>query len=101
MFPGGNLSADQDGEIPDVKSTNRHEDSRVYRLGAIRECFEESGILLAKQSRNPELLLEVNDEERDRARHEIHENKLKFQEWVQKKGGVPDVGRISRAIEGH
>ncbi|MCJ1251030.1 hypothetical protein MMC30_008261 [Trapelia coarctata] len=91
VFPGGNLSADQDGEIPDEKSPKRHEDSRVYRIGAIRECFEESGIILAKQSRNPELLLEVNDEERDRGRHEIHQNKVKFQEWVQKKGGFPDV----------
>jgi len=68
-------------------------------MGAIRECFEESGILLAKQSQNLELLLEVNDEERDGARHEIHKNKVKFQEWVQKKGGVPDVGKVFRASQ--
>jgi hypothetical protein len=69
----------------------------VYRMGAIRECFEESGILLAKQSQNPDLLLDVNDEDRDRGRHVVHENTVRFQEWVQKRGGFPDVGRAYHA----
>ena len=70
----------------------RHEDSKVYRMGAIRECFEESGILLAKRVENPELFLEINDEERDKGRHTVHKNSVKFQDWVKGKGGFPDTG---------
>ena len=61
-------------------------------MGAIRECFEESGILLAKRIEHPELLLEVNDEERDKGRRAVHENSVKFQDWVRGKGGSPDTG---------
>ena len=65
----------------------------MYRIGAIRECFEESGILLAKKFEHSELLLEVNDEDRDKGRHAVHENSVKFQDWVRGKGGFPDTGR--------
>lgn len=92
VFPGGNLSPEQDGDVPDPASADRHEDSRVYRTGAIRECFEESGILLAKQRSAPDVLLEVNDTKRDAARHAIHDNKVKFQQWVKEEGGFPDTG---------
>ncbi|MCJ1476267.1 hypothetical protein MMC13_004933 [Lambiella insularis] len=91
VFPGGNISPEQDGDVPDSKSADRHEDSLVYRMGAIRECFEESGILLAKKLSNPGALLEVNDAKRDEARHAIHDNKAKFQEWVQSQHGLPDT----------
>ncbi|KAJ5337647.1 Cystathionine beta-synthase core [Penicillium brevicompactum] len=47
VFPGGNLSA-QDGPCPPPEDLSRHEDSPSYRRAAIRELFEESGILLAK-----------------------------------------------------
>ena len=74
----------------------------MYRRAAIRECFEESGILLAK--RNESLdgpiridekeseLLEIGKEERERVRKEIHGGKKRFQEWVEELGGEIDTG---------
>ncbi|MCJ1437992.1 hypothetical protein MMC27_007379 [Xylographa pallens] len=90
VFPGGNLSAEQDGEIPSETSAQRHQDSTVYRVGAIRECFEECGILLAKRA-GKDGLLEVGDEERDRARRAVHAGKMRMREWVAEKGGVLDT----------
>ncbi|MCJ1394339.1 hypothetical protein MMC18_007217 [Xylographa bjoerkii] len=90
VFPGGNLSAEQDGDIPSETSAERHEDSTVYRVGAIRECFEECGILLAKRAGKGGLL-EVNDEERDQARRSVHAGKIRIREWVTGKGGVLDT----------
>jgi hypothetical protein len=91
VFPGGNLSALQDGEIPAPKDPGRHIDGPAYRLGAIRECFEESGILLAKKNDGSDSLLEVGEAERERARKEIHAGKLKFPDWVKQQGGVVDT----------
>lgn len=62
----------------------------AYRIGAIRETFEESGILLAKKEDGS--LLEVEEGVREKARKEIHAGKLKFQDWVKSLGGVIDSG---------
>ena len=107
VFPGGNLSAEQDGEIPAPEDPRRHQDGVVYRLSAVRETFEESGILLAKRKDNPEKLLELSDAEREEGRHAIHENKVKFTEWLDGKGGLPDIGtsaqffKFSKVIADH
>ncbi|KAL5345460.1 hypothetical protein ACLOAV_009833 [Pseudogymnoascus australis] len=92
VFPGGNLSS-QDGPIPAPSSPERHVDSLVYRLGAIRECFEESGILLARH-RDGGGMLEVPDAERERARRAIHSGELKFSDWVKQMGGVADTDAL-------
>ncbi|KFY99476.1 hypothetical protein V498_00733 [Pseudogymnoascus sp. VKM F-4517 (FW-2822)] len=92
VFPGGNLSS-QDGPIPAPSSPERHVDSPVYRLGAIRECFEESGILLARH-RDGGGMLEVPDAERERARRAIHSGELKFSDWVKQMGGVADTDAL-------
>ncbi|KAH9215121.1 hypothetical protein DL95DRAFT_364773 [Leptodontidium sp. 2 PMI_412] len=91
VFPGGNLSASQDGDIPGPNDEGRHVDGRSYRVGAIRECFEESGILLARKKGGEGGLLEVGEEERERARRSIHAGKERFEEWVERVGGVVDV----------
>ena len=93
VFPGGNLSPEQDGKVPGPTDPTRHEDSEVYRIGAIRECFEESGLLLAKKKRSPYDILQLSDEDRERGRHAIHENAVGFRQWVDQKGGSPDIGR--------
>ncbi|RDL32953.1 Uncharacterized protein BP5553_08392 [Venustampulla echinocandica] len=91
VFPGGNLSSSQDGEIPLPDDKQRHVDGPAYRLGAIRECFEESGLLLVKKKGDQSGdLLEVDAETRDKARKAIHAGKLKFAEWVESIGGVVD-----------
>lgn len=92
VFPGGNLSAKQDGAIPAPDSPERHRDSEVYRIGAIRECFEESGILLARDSAGN--MLTIEDAEKEEARTAIHANKLNFIDWVKSKGGEVDIGGL-------
>lgn len=91
VFPGGHL-AFQDGELPPIADIRRHEDSRPYRMAAIRECFEESGILLANSREKPNELLILSDEDREQGRHAVHNNEIEFQAWINEKGGIPDVG---------
>ena len=88
------MSSEQDGEVPGPADPARHEDSKVYRLGAIRECFEESGLLLATKKESPKELLRLSDEEREQGRHAIHEDKVGFRQWVDQKGGIPDIGKL-------
>ncbi|KAI9760120.1 MAG: hypothetical protein M4579_001840 [Chaenotheca gracillima] len=103
VFPGGNISPAQDGDVPAASDALRHEDGLAYRLGAIRECFEESGILLAKKQGNEaqssetvSSLLELPEEERMERRKETHSNKLNFPSWLAEKGAFADTdGLIS------
>ena len=92
VFPGGNLESEQDGEIPGPEDAMRHEDSMVYRLAAIRECFEESGILLAKKLGSSSELIKLSDELLGEGRRSIYENKVGFKDWVAQHGGYPDTG---------
>ncbi|KAH7403243.1 hypothetical protein BKA64DRAFT_668605 [Cadophora sp. MPI-SDFR-AT-0126] len=89
VFPGGNL-APSDGHIPAPEDKDRHVDGRSYRVGAIRECFEESGILLARR-RDGGGLLEVEDSVREQGRRDVHEGKIGFEKWVEGVGGVVDI----------
>ncbi|CZT51961.1 related to NUDIX family hydrolase [Rhynchosporium secalis] len=93
VFPGGNLSASQDGDIPGADDAERHVDGRAYRVGAIRECFEESGILLARK-KDGEGLLEVEEESRENGRKDVHANKVGFEDWVKEQGGVLDIDSL-------
>lgn len=88
VFPGGNLDAFHDGAIPAVGSPDRHQDGLAYRLGAIRETFEETGILLAKKDGN---LINLRIEERDVARKKIHGNQTSFLDWLESLGAEPDT----------
>lgn len=92
VFPGGNLSKFHEA-VPAEDAADRHRDSEAYRLGAIRETFEEAGILLAKRKGGAgDALLELSSNEIEEARKKIHGNKVRFGDWVQSVGGVPDVG---------
>jgi len=64
-------------------------------VGAIRECFEESGILLAKRGDGSGKLLEVPEEVREKGRTDIHSGKVKFLDWVREQGGVVDTGKYT------
>ncbi|KZP29089.1 hypothetical protein FIBSPDRAFT_947095 [Athelia psychrophila] len=92
VFPGGNLSASQDGAIPAPDAPDCHVDGPAYRIGAIRECFEESGILLARTKEGR--FLDVPEAERERARKEIHAERLRFVDWVEGLGGVVDSNSL-------
>ncbi|UNI23299.1 hypothetical protein JDV02_009129 [Purpureocillium takamizusanense] len=88
VFPGGNLDAFHDGEVPPVGDPARHRDGPAYRLGAVRECFEETGILLAKKDG---ALIELPPAQRDEMRKKVHANEVNFVEWVRSLGGEPDT----------
>lgn len=92
VFPGGNLS-NQDGPCPPPEDHARHEDSPSYRRAAIRELFEESGILLAKDGASKKMLV-VDEETRENGRRLIHQNKVTFTEWLhqQNETAEPDIG---------
>ena len=85
VFPGGNLEA-SDGPLPsEVKDPKRHVDSIAYRTGAIRELFEESGVLLARESSAPDQpLLSLDQETRLAGRNDVHGGKLSFRDWLKK-----------------
>lgn len=61
-------------------------------MAAIRECFEESGILLAKRRDQPNELLIISDEDREQGRRAVHQEEVDFQTWVEQRGGTPDIG---------
>lgn len=90
VFPGGNVSESHDGKVANPDSPDRHIDSAVYRMAAIRECFEESGILLARNNGFGRLI-EVPEPEREAGRKAIHSNEVIFPTWLAQKGGRADI----------
>ena len=81
----------QDGELPPSDKSRRHEDALPYRLAAIRECFEESGILLATSASKPSDLIELSDEETEGGRKAVHDQSISFENWLRKHDAVPDI----------
>lgn len=55
----------------------------TYRLGGLRELFEESGILLAKQRQGNRQLLSLSQAVREDGRKLVHSGKTPFQTWLQ------------------
>lgn len=90
VFPGGNVDPFHDGTVPAPDDTQRHEDGPCYRLCAIRETFEESGILLAKNNGFGRLI-EVDAAGRDEGRKLVHGKQVPFEKWLAGKGGRVDV----------
>ncbi|KAK4202977.1 hypothetical protein QBC40DRAFT_275637 [Triangularia verruculosa] len=84
VFPGGNVDEFHDG----VTAKDEHLDNIVYRNAAIRETFEETGILLSKDS------VDVSDEVRDKGRKAVYNRQITFGEWVKNQGGVPDTDSL-------
>ncbi|KAL8675202.1 MAG: hypothetical protein Q9168_000455 [Polycauliona sp. 1 TL-2023] len=106
VFPGGHIDP-EDGPLPPQGDVRLHEDSVVYRTGAIRECFEESGILLArdsetidnnkpneKNSNGSSPLLQLSEQERDAGRNTIHNKETRFQDWVRSHGGILETDAL-------
>jgi 8-oxo-dGTP pyrophosphatase MutT (NUDIX family) len=91
VFPGGNVSTKHDGVAPKPSHPERHVDSKVYRMAAIRETFEESGILLARK-KGTSLLLDVPEAEREQGRKDIHAGRVSFPDWLAKHSGEADTG---------
>ncbi|QDS70290.1 hypothetical protein FKW77_007999 [Venturia effusa] len=93
VFAGGNVDPFHDGAVPTDGDPNRHIDSETYRLAAVRETFEESGILLAFNNGFGRLL-EVEDSEREAGRKAVHKKEVPFTKWLSQKGGRPDTENL-------
>jgi 8-oxo-dGTP pyrophosphatase MutT (NUDIX family) len=93
VFPGGALSRTHDGEIPGVEDKGRHEDGPAYRMAAVRETFEECGILLAKNKSTGKFGtgVGVSDEEREEGRKAVHAGTTKFTDLLTKWDASPDL----------
>ncbi|KAF2638821.1 hypothetical protein P280DRAFT_404134 [Massarina eburnea CBS 473.64] len=93
VFPGGALSPEHDGDIPAANDPGRHQDGPAYRMAAIRETFEECGILLAKSKKTRRLVSseELGDEEREEGRKAVHAGKVTFTDLLDKWGVEPDT----------
>lgn len=89
VFPGGNVDPFHDGDVPAEGNPDKHRDGPAYRLCAIRETFEESGILLAKKDGK---LVQIPEKEREEARKQIHARKVKFGDWLKSIGATADTG---------
>jgi 8-oxo-dGTP pyrophosphatase MutT (NUDIX family) len=89
VFPGGTLSEYHE-TVPPLGSRERHFDGPAYRLAAVRETFEESGILLARNKQGQPIHLPPKQIES--GRKAIHGDKMRFSDWLEKIGGEPDVG---------
>lgn len=94
MFPGGNLDPFHDGDVPKEGSAEVHCDGDAYRLAAVRETFEETGILLARKKDGAKGLLEIEREEVAEARGRVHRSEVKFTDWLDSKGGIPDTSKF-------
>lgn len=95
VFPGGNVDACQDGLLPPASDPGRHQDHPAYRRAAVRECFEESGVLLAREDGHGGQMLRLDEEAGGKARRAIHRNEERFLGWLKGVGGVPDIGTAS------
>ncbi|KAI5308720.1 hypothetical protein KEM55_005025 [Ascosphaera atra] len=91
VFPGGNL-CEQDGKLPSEGHFTRHIESEPYRRAAIRELFEESGILLARDIETKECI-SIPHIEREKGRNAIHEGQISFEDWLknQEPTAEPDI----------
>ncbi|KAF3764251.1 hypothetical protein M406DRAFT_231532, partial [Cryphonectria parasitica EP155] len=94
VFPGGNLSPFHEPSLsttPDAPLY--HVDGPAYRLAAIRETFEESGLLLARRPGSNALVSlggDGDDHDTARARKAVHADELHFARWVESElGAVP------------
>lgn len=97
VFPGGNLEPSDGPLPPDDSDPARHLDSIAYRTGAIRELFEESGVLLARESADPnQPLLELDPDTRLAGRNDVHGGKLKLHDWLKQQSAtaVLDTGSL-------
>ncbi|ORY06375.1 hypothetical protein BCR34DRAFT_452992, partial [Clohesyomyces aquaticus] len=93
VFPGGALSTTHDGPIPPPTSPDRHTDGPAYRLAAIRETFEESGILLARSKATGQFFTStmVSDKELEEGRKAVHAGRVKFGELLERWGVEADT----------
>ena len=97
VFPGGSVKeADRTAEqaaglSAPVSGTGPTELGTGFRVAAIRECFEEAGVLLARPSRSPQLSVAASEAERQRLaayRDDLNKRRLSLIQIAEKEGLV-------------
>jgi 8-oxo-dGTP pyrophosphatase MutT (NUDIX family) len=100
VFPGGSVkeadvAAEQmDGlsaPVPDSGPTKPTRLGTGFRVAAIRECFEEAGVLLASPSRSPLASVAVSEVERQRLagyRDDLNNRRISLIQIAEKEGLV-------------
>lgn len=63
-------------------------------MAAIRETFEESGILLAKSKKTGKLFTEISDVDREEGRKAVHAGKTTFGKLMETWGAEPDTDAL-------
>ncbi|RCI12969.1 hypothetical protein L249_0488 [Ophiocordyceps polyrhachis-furcata BCC 54312] len=89
VFPGGQLDEFHDGAVPSPDAPGRHRDGPAYRLAAVRECFEETGVLLAS-GRGADAM-RLSSPERDEARRAVQAGEVRFGTWLERIDAVADT----------
>ena len=87
-FPGGKHEA-ADAEIQ-IQNDAGHEDV-VMRVTAIREIFEETGVLIARGHQS------LSAERRAMLRAELQADRISFKELLERDGLVLDAGLLTEA----
>ncbi|KAL8369624.1 hypothetical protein RB595_000113 [Gaeumannomyces hyphopodioides] len=91
VFPGGNLSGFHESSHVELEDPLAQGDSAEFRAAAIRETFEESGILLAVDAATRGGPVELTAAQCDAGRRAVHANEVTFARWLEGVGGVPDL----------
>ena len=86
VFPGGRIDA-QDGKVRDYcEGVDEADDTTLaFRVGAIREAFEESGILLARPKGQTELVGGRRLAELDKYRDPLNRGELGLKKFLENK----------------
>jgi 8-oxo-dGTP pyrophosphatase MutT (NUDIX family) len=63
-------------------------------MAAIRETFEECGILLAKSKKTGKLITGLSDSEREEGRKAVHGGKVAFNDLLERWGAEPDTDSL-------
>jgi glyoxylase-like metal-dependent hydrolase (beta-lactamase superfamily II)/8-oxo-dGTP pyrophosphatase MutT (NUDIX family) len=87
-FPGGQRDA-ADSETPIINADNDPE--AVMRVAAIREIFEETGVLIARG------VEKITAERRAKLRNEFHSGQISFKDMLEREGLTLDAGLLVEA----
>ncbi|KAK4184996.1 hypothetical protein QBC35DRAFT_440353 [Podospora australis] len=102
VFPGGNVDRfhdDLDGSMVESKSSVDYtkswwfSESDIFRRAAIRETFEEAGILLAVDDKTKQLV-DLPDTLIAEQRKEVHASRKRFGDFVASVGGMLDTEKL-------
>lgn len=91
VFPGGRIDA---GDHALARRLGRPDEAP--HLAALREAFEETGILLTREGGTPRILVADRDRELDGERRSLLEGELTMEDILGRRGLEPDPAAVTR-----